>query len=383
MKKLVLRGILIAFMFTSILLLFNFSFSSATKINAKDIELEVGLNRLVRIEGIKSTKKIKWTSGNKKIAAVSKTGRVTGKNKGNTKVTAKLNGKKYTCNVKVIPKLTDLQRVKKLLKEQKKYTKRITPYNKHCFTWNKDKTKLLRINANGFPTGIEGNNDGIKFYVKSKYLDLSGFKYLRRVNLSPCEIDEINLNSLKHLWELTVDNGDVKYIDFYKVKSIVSIILDTGELENIPSSILKTLETAYFCNGVTKNINYSMLRSIEYLSVEGFPLKRLSLPNSSSLTTLNINSANNIKELNVSKLKNLRELYCVHNRKLAKLNLGSLMYLSELNCSYNKLTELNVRGLKNLERLDCRKNQIAELDLRGFAILPKVYCDPGVNIITD
>ena len=45
--------------------------------------------------------KVKWSSSSKKVATVSKKGVVTAKKAGKAKITAALNGKKYTCTVTV------------------------------------------------------------------------------------------------------------------------------------------------------------------------------------------------------------------------------------------------------------------------------------------
>ncbi len=48
-----------------------------------------------------SATKVKWKTANKKIATVSKKGKITAKKKGNVKITATYKGKKYTCTVTV------------------------------------------------------------------------------------------------------------------------------------------------------------------------------------------------------------------------------------------------------------------------------------------
>lgn len=48
--------------------------------------------------------KVKWSSSNKKIAAVSQKGKVTGKASGTVRITASLKGKKAICTVKIKPK---------------------------------------------------------------------------------------------------------------------------------------------------------------------------------------------------------------------------------------------------------------------------------------
>lgn len=69
------------------------------KLNCTKKTIYVGKSFKLKITGTK--KKVKWSSSNKKIATVSSTGLVKGKNKGTCKITANVSGKKYTCTVNV------------------------------------------------------------------------------------------------------------------------------------------------------------------------------------------------------------------------------------------------------------------------------------------
>ena len=76
------------------------------KVEATNIQLNktkktlyVGATHQLRIIG--TNKKVKWTSGDKKIAIVSSNGKVTAKKKGAVTITAKVDGKKYRCRIKV------------------------------------------------------------------------------------------------------------------------------------------------------------------------------------------------------------------------------------------------------------------------------------------
>lgn len=70
------------------------------KLSKKSITLISGDKYTLKIKGVSST--VKWSSNNKKIATVNKKGTVLAKNAGSCKITAKVNGKKYTCKVKVL-----------------------------------------------------------------------------------------------------------------------------------------------------------------------------------------------------------------------------------------------------------------------------------------
>lgn len=70
----------------------------------------------VKVKMLGTSKKVKWSSSNKKIAVVSKKGNITGKKPGKCTVTAKVSGKKYKCKVTVKKNPT-------LISEKKKFTK--------------------------------------------------------------------------------------------------------------------------------------------------------------------------------------------------------------------------------------------------------------------
>ena len=71
------------------------------KLNKKKITIRVGQTYKLKLKK-KGKKKVKWISKNKKIATVSKKGKVKGKKPGKTKIIAKRGKKKYTCKVTVI-----------------------------------------------------------------------------------------------------------------------------------------------------------------------------------------------------------------------------------------------------------------------------------------
>lgn len=73
--------------------------AAKVKISSSSVSMVKGDKKQLKVTGTKS--KVKWTSGNKKIATVSSKGVVTAKKKGQTAIYASVNGKKYSCNVTV------------------------------------------------------------------------------------------------------------------------------------------------------------------------------------------------------------------------------------------------------------------------------------------
>lgn len=78
----------------------NYSNSTALSIRTGGMNMFVGEKKQIRV--CNNSKTITWASSNKKVATVSKNGTVTAKKAGNTKITAKINGKTYTYPFKVV-----------------------------------------------------------------------------------------------------------------------------------------------------------------------------------------------------------------------------------------------------------------------------------------
>lgn len=73
--------------------------AATAKISNTTLTLSVGKTKTLKITGTTST--VSWSSSNKKIATVSKAGKVTGVSNGSAVITAKVGNEKYICKVKV------------------------------------------------------------------------------------------------------------------------------------------------------------------------------------------------------------------------------------------------------------------------------------------
>ncbi len=83
--------------------------TKSLKFAAKNVSVVKGKKTTLSVtrNPISATEKLTYTSSNKKVATVDKKGKVTGKAYGTAKITVKSsNGKKTTCTVKVVPKVT-------------------------------------------------------------------------------------------------------------------------------------------------------------------------------------------------------------------------------------------------------------------------------------
>lgn len=89
--------------------------ASKPKLSATKVTLDVGKSKTLKVKN--TSKSVKWSSKNKKIATVSKKGVVKGKKAGSTTITAKVSGKKLVCKVTVVKKITKNQAIKLVQKK--------------------------------------------------------------------------------------------------------------------------------------------------------------------------------------------------------------------------------------------------------------------------
>ena len=77
----------------------NVSAAKKVKLNKTKATIYVGKTVTLKLKNNKA--KVKWSSSNKKIATVSKKGKVKGKKAGKATITAKVGKKKYKCKITV------------------------------------------------------------------------------------------------------------------------------------------------------------------------------------------------------------------------------------------------------------------------------------------
>lgn len=114
MKKKISYAVCAVMLVTQLMLPSSIS-AAVPKISKNAINLHIGQTYKLKVNGTKVA--VKWTSNNKKIAAVNSSGTVTAKSVGKVTVTAKVGVKKLTCKVTVNdPSLGNLE---KYLKDKK------------------------------------------------------------------------------------------------------------------------------------------------------------------------------------------------------------------------------------------------------------------------
>lgn len=129
-------------------------YAASASISKKSVTLYIGQSTALKVKG--QNGKVTWKSANPKIAAVNKSGIVTAKKAGKTKVTAKVNKKTLTCNVTVkktvkVKKITLKKNISLNVGESYTLKANISPSsaaNKKV-SWKSSNKSIATVNAAG------------------------------------------------------------------------------------------------------------------------------------------------------------------------------------------------------------------------------------------
>ena len=129
--------------------------ASKVKLNKTKATMYVGKSTQLKVKG--TTKKVTWKSSNKKVATVSKKGKVTAKKKGKATITATVSGKKYTCKVtvkEIALKSISLNKTSLTLDKGNKYklTVKYSPSNTTVsknVTWSSSNSSVATVDKEG------------------------------------------------------------------------------------------------------------------------------------------------------------------------------------------------------------------------------------------
>ncbi len=135
--------------------------ASKVKLNKTKVTLAVGESTTLKMNG--TSKKVTWSTSNKKVATVSK-GKVTAKKKGTANITAKIGNKKYTCKVTVeAPKLS---KTSVTLNQGENTTLKLSGTSRKV-TWATSKKSVAKV-SNGKVTAVGAGTANITAKVGNK-----------------------------------------------------------------------------------------------------------------------------------------------------------------------------------------------------------------------
>ncbi len=118
--------------------------AAKVKLNKTKLTLYLKKTATLKVKGTK--KKVKWSSSNKKVAIVSKKGKVTAKKKGTATITAKIGKNKYKCKVTV--KNPTISKTSLTLAKGKTFTLKVN-HAVGKVTWSSSNKKVATVSSKG------------------------------------------------------------------------------------------------------------------------------------------------------------------------------------------------------------------------------------------
>ena len=211
-----------------------------------------------------SNSKIVWSSNNKKVATVSKFGKITPKSGGTATITAKYKGKKYSCKVSVSSVTIENNNIKMAIEGN--YEEKI-----NVKTWLE--AEYVVENVSGPYIGLEYNQKKQKLTMTAKEVGTSEIKIYNSDNPKDCKYFTVEV------YKKVPVNVDVSYPSYFTlgdsnvtVYSVQPLMAFSGDKQYVllpqikysmtsPTTGNSQYGTAYFCayNDEGKILNYSTL----------------------------------------------------------------------------------------------------------------------------
>lgn len=281
----------------------------ALKLNKTKATLFVGKKLQLKVKNLKKGQKVSWGSSNKKVASVSKSGKVTAKKAGTANITAKIEKKKYICKVTV--KGVDANQ------------------EEPSAVPTKDPDLPDDDDPAEEPTAEPTNKPDTPNVPE--VTPAPDFRPSTQNAADVAALIEI-IASQKALGALVSEN-----------------IMDTRQYEW--DAFGRLVEIEWENTRLSGEISFSGLTALRELDCDDNQLTGLDVSGCTALKDLSCKN-NQLARLDLSDKMYLEDLDCSGNR-LTSLDVSGCTGLEELECRYNLLTSLDVSGCTRLEELKC------------------------------
>lgn len=226
--------------------------ASTVKLNKTKVTLIKGQSVTLKITG--TSKKVTWSTSNKKVATVTSKGKVTAAGKGNATITAKVNGKKYNCKVTV--ETPAISKTSVSVQRYRTCTLKMSGTSQKV-TWSTSNKDVATVNSKGKVTAkkegtatITAKVLGKKYNCKVKVVTNTVYNNVQKVrkyiDKNGSYDDDYECKILA--WEESDKNGTYEYVMYYD-SDLKAINVDYDyETKTYEETTMMTINTA------TKNL---------------------------------------------------------------------------------------------------------------------------------
>ena len=381
-------GILVATLVMSHVPVFSAQAATKVKLNHASMTLQVKQKKSIKLIGTK--KKITWSTSNKKIATVKKTGKntakITGIKAGNCKIKAKVAKKAYICKVTVRKKTRVVQTAPAIQATENPVVATATPT-----------VTTTAIAATTKPV----TSPAVQATVVPKTSETP------IVTVIPTEVPGGDSTSTPEVTTEPTQLPEVTGVPTTEPQATEDVLPTAAVATEMPAQTVEPEATPEITPEITPEVtdaprflhtegkNADTIAELENIidtqAVSGssistdFASEQYSWSESGELLKLTWSKVGLSGTIELKNCAQLQELDCSGNQ-LEAVKVQSCKQLQRLNVSQNQLTDLQVAECDQLAYLDCMNQSefsgIINLDLTGCVALEKLYCtDSGIGTI--
>ena len=204
-------------------------------------------------------------------------------------------------------------------------------------------------------------------------LDVSGCPLLTQLDCTNCGIAELDVSGCHSLDRILCGYNLLSRLDVSDCPYLRELTVRVNRLCELDLSNCTELNSLNCAENRLSTLDMAGRQPLVYLFCYENQLTELDLSGCTSLILVNCGS-NRLNGLNLSGCKKLGRLYCYDNR-IETLDLSDCRTeLSQLQCSYNRLSRLEAAGYRRLGQIDCSYNDLRELDLSDCILLGTLQC---------
>ena len=353
-------------------------------LKTKSINTTVGATKTIKFKQKKGVKIIskKFISTNKKVASVSKRGKVTAKSAG--KCTIKVN-LKYKCkkknkkvNFKVPVKVTEKNIVTPSPVDGQS-SNTVTQNSTNVLSNNGVSDSGATVTPSSTPSVINVTDEQKQKYNENDIKAITNILN-EQIKLG-ADVETDIFDGVKYYWRESENGGKYRLVNID-----LSEDSDTHLKGSIDFSGLDALEDITLsCEKDITDINISGNLKLESLKADGCNgISKLNLSNNTELRTLDLSSDNNIIGIDTSNNSKLSELN-LNNTGVSELNLGNNEELYYLSVENTNITELDVSSNYELSKLNCGiyNSKLSSLDLSNNIWLTELTIPYNLNVSLD
>jgi Leucine-rich repeat (LRR) protein len=215
-----------------------------------------------------------------------------------------------------------------------------------------------------------------------KYLNITGCVGLQEIRCDRSELSELVAGNNALVEEIFINKAQLTEFNINKFPSLKKLYLEDNPIESIDISNHANIETFVGPKGIA-SINFDNCIKLSRIELYGSKLKRFIVNGCPEMGVINISYSRKLEHIDVSKCKSLTSLKC-NSTALNELDLRNSLDLYNVDCSGSNIRELLLPKTERLHYVNCSGNELTYLDVSNNSNLQSLSCSynelTGLNI---